>query len=213
MVECTVKGRLARRTVTDNVERGGCGPVRWEDLFADLEAQAESWERAERDAEVADRTRAEVGQLGLVSRLRANEGRQLSLRLLGGIGVSGVLNRLGVDWLLLADTHELVVPLAAVATVANLPLDTTSPQGAGVVASRLTLSSVLRAIARDRARVTVTLRDQTTVSGTPDRVGRDFVDLAVHHEDTPPRVAEISMRTTIAVAAISVVTRDRGTWG
>jgi hypothetical protein len=188
-----------------------CG-VRWEDLFEDLEGQAESWERADRDAEVADRTRSEVGQLTLLNRLRSNEGRGVSIRLIGGLSVSGMLVRLGVDWMLLACPHEVVVPIAAVATASNLPWDAVSPHGVGAVASRLTLSSVFRAMAVDRARVTVVLRDQATVSGTPDRVGRDFVDLAVHHEDEAPRAAAVSMRTTVAYEAISAVMRDRGSW-
>lgn len=187
--------------------------MRWQQLFDDLEGQAESWERVERDAEVADRTRSEVGQLTLMSRLRSNEGSEVSLRLTTGTSVSGTLLRLGVDWMLLGCPHETVVPLAGIATVSNLPWGAVSPAGVEVVRSRLTLSSVFRAFAMDRARVTVRLSDQTTVSGTPDRVGRDFVDLAVHHADEAPRPTAVAGRTTVAYAAISVVTRDRGSWG
>ena len=61
--------------------------MRWEDLFDDLEGQAESLQRVERDAEVADRTRAEVGQLTLMSRLRSNEGREIALRLTSGASI------------------------------------------------------------------------------------------------------------------------------
>lgn len=186
--------------------------MRWQDLFDDLEGQAASWQRAERDAEVADRTRSEVGQLTLLNRLRSNEGRRVSLRLLGGESAAGDVVRLGVDWVLLACPHEVVVPVAAIATAANLPWETVSPEGVGVVASRLTLSSVFRAMAIDRARVTVLLRDLATVSGTPDRVGRDFLDIAVHHEDEAPRATAVSMRTTVAFGAVSAVTRDREAW-
>lgn len=186
--------------------------MRWQDLFDDLEGQAQSWQRAERDAEVADRTRAEVGQITLLNRLRSNEGRRVSVRLVGGGSASGDVVRVGVDWVLLACPHEVVVPVAAIATAANLPWEAVSPEGVAVVTSRLTLSSAFRAIAVGRARVTVLLRDQSTVSGTPDRVGRDFVDIAVHHEDEAPRTCLVSMRTTIAFGAISAVTRDQGTW-
>jgi hypothetical protein len=44
--------------------------MRWDALFADLEAQAEALERAERAAEVDERARIEVGALGLLERLR-----------------------------------------------------------------------------------------------------------------------------------------------
>jgi hypothetical protein len=187
--------------------------MRWEDLFDDLEGQADFLERAERDSEVADRTRSEVGQITLMSRLRSSEGRELTLRLIGGATISGPVVRLGVDWMLLTCPGEVVVPLAAVATVTNLPWDSVSPHGVEVVGSRLTLSSVFRAMAIERARITVQLSDSSTVSGTPDRVGRDFVDLAVHHEDEAPRATAVSRRATVAYGAISVVTRDQRSWG
>ncbi len=186
--------------------------MRWEDLFDDLEGQAEFMERAERDAEVADRTRSEVGQITLLSRLRSNEGRDVSIRLTGGAAMSGNLVRLGADWMLLTCPREVVVPLHAVAAVVDLPWDSVSPHGVEPIASRLTMSTVFRAMAADRARITVMLADQSTVSGTPDRVGRDFVDLAIHHGDEAPRVAAVSMRTTVAYLAISAVTRDQPSW-
>lgn len=187
--------------------------MRWEDLFDDLEGQAEAWQRAERDAEVADRTRAEVGQVTLISRLRSNEGRDVSARLANGTTISGTLVRLGVDWMLLACPQEVVVPVSGIATLADLPWEAVSPHGVGHVGSRLSLSSVFRAMAVDRARITVQLNDTTSVSGTPDRVGRDFVDLAVHHEDQAPRAAAVSRRTTVVYSAISAVLRDRSSWG
>lgn len=186
--------------------------MRWTDLFDDLEGRGDALCRAERDVEVADRTRSEVGQLTLLNRLRASVGRQVSLRLAGAVTVVGTLERVGADWLLLTSPNEVVVPMAAVSSVANLPLDATSPQGVAVVASRLTFASALRAIAVDRARVTVMLADGSTVSGTPDRVGGDFVDIAVHHLDEAPRPAAVTMRTTVAYAAITRVTRESGGW-
>jgi len=186
--------------------------MRWEELFHDLEGQAAALERAERDAEVADRTRAEIGRITLMGRLRSHEGRELTLRLTCGTRISGTVRRLGSDWLLIAGQREVVVPLGAVATVDNLPWDAVSPAGVGAVPGRLTLSSVFRAMAVDRARITLSLRDQTTVSGTPDRVGQDFVDLAIHHGDETPRPGSVSMRTTVAYSAINAVTRWSGTW-
>lgn len=189
--------------------------MRWNELFDDLEGQAHSAVRVERDTEVADRTRAEVGRLLLLNRLRSNLGREVSLLLTGTGATSGTLERLGADWLLLSGQHDVVVPMHAVAAVANLPWDSVSPAAGGVVASRLSLSSALRAIAVDRARVHVMLTDGTTVAGTPDRVGGDFLDVAVHQGDLAPRPSAVTMRTTVAYAAISKVVREpdpRG-WG
>lgn len=186
--------------------------MRWSDLFDDLEGHGAALERAERDAEVADRTRTEVAQLTLLNRLRSNVGRPVSLRLSGAVAVVGTLERMGANWLLLTTPNEVMVPVAAVISVANLPLTTVSPEGVGLVASRLTFASALRAIAVDRARITVMLIDGSTVSGTPDRVGSDFVDIAVHHGDEAPRAAAVTMRTTVAYAAITRITRESGGW-
>lgn len=186
--------------------------MRWDELFEDLEAQAESWQRAELAAEVADRTRSEIGQLTLLDRLRSNEGRQLAIGLAGGSSVRGTVVRLGVDWLLLHCPHEVVVPIAAVATVTNLPLEATSAAAASVVASRLTLASVLRAVAIDRARVNVLLIDSSVVSGTPDRIGQDFVDVAIHHAEAGPRIGSVSARVTVRYAAIAAVSRETSAW-
>ncbi|MGI8701840.1 MAG: hypothetical protein ACR2JU_11645 [Nocardioidaceae bacterium] len=186
--------------------------MRWTDLFADLEAEVGALERSELHAEVADRTRAEVGQVTLLNRLRSDVGSEVSLRLSGAVTVVGTLERVGADWLLVTSPNEVVVPMAAVSSVANLPLDAVSPEGLSPVASRLTFSSALRAIAVDRARVTVMLTDGTTVAGTPDRVGHDFLDIAVHHLDEAPRSSAVTMRTTVAYAAITRVTRESRGW-
>ncbi len=50
--------------------------MRWDDLFADLEAQAEALLVAERDAEVAELTRLETSRLELARRLRPRRGQQ-----------------------------------------------------------------------------------------------------------------------------------------
>ena len=42
--------------------------MRWEELFADLEAQARALERADDDAEIGERIRGEVARVTLVNR-------------------------------------------------------------------------------------------------------------------------------------------------
>jgi hypothetical protein len=187
--------------------------VRWDELFDDLEAQAAVLERVERASEVADRTRAEVGRLTLVNRLRGAAEGELSVTLFGAGVLSGTLIRVGADWFLLACPSEVLVPLSAVAAVSNLPLGSVSPAAVGAVESRLALASVLRAIAVDRARVTVVLRDGTTIAGTPDRVGSDFFDVASHDADVAPRAAAVTARTTVPYSAIATVVRESPTWG
>ena len=74
--------------------------MRWDDLFADLEAQADALDRAERSGEVAERTRFELASIGMLDRLRPARGGAVRLQLAGGGFVAGTLERVGVDWVL-----------------------------------------------------------------------------------------------------------------
>jgi hypothetical protein len=186
--------------------------MRWNDLFDDLEAQAAAIARAEREGEVADRTRSEVGRLVLLNRLRAAVGTEVAARVLGAGAVTGRLDRVGRDWLLFGSTHEVLVPAEAITAVADLPWDAVGQEAVGVIESRLTLSAALRMIAMDRARITVVLRDGTSLGGTPDRVGSDYVDLA-EHDDRGPRTSAVRARLTIPQSAIATVTREISAWG
>lgn len=51
------------------MESEGWNLIRWDALFADLQAEAEADAQAERRSEVSDRIRAEVGRLRLIDRL------------------------------------------------------------------------------------------------------------------------------------------------
>lgn len=187
--------------------------MRWDELFADLEGQAAALERVELTAEIADRTRSELGRLTLLNRLRSNVGGRLHLRLAGGSEAAGDLLRVGADWLLIALPEEALVPYSAVEAAHNLALESVSPGAVGPVESRLTLAAAVRALAVDRARVTVVLRSGGSISGTPDRVGRDFVDVAVHGADEAPRWTQVTRRTTVAFDAVVMVVRDSSPWG
>lgn len=183
--------------------------MRWDALFADLEAQAAEFEHAERAAEVEERTRGELATLGLVERLRAAVGAPVRLRLAGGGQVNATVARVGPDWLLAEDgTHEVVVPLAAVQGVRGLNRYSAVPGGAGAVASRLGLRSALRGIARDRSPVRVELRDGSAIEATIDRVGADFVEVASHAAGEPRRRADVRDVEVIPFAAIAAVQRS-----
>lgn len=181
--------------------------MRWADLFADLEGQAEALERGDPDAEVADRIRIELGQVSLLNRLRAQLGQRVALSVSGVGPLSGRLTQVGANWLLLGAPDEIVVPAAAIVAVTELPPAAVSPQGVGRVAGSIRMTSALRAIAVDRCAVTVLLRGGDTVTGTPDRVGADFVDVAVHELDQAPRRSAVRQRVTVAFDAIGAVRR------
>ena len=180
--------------------------MRWERLFADLEAQFVAAEEAEFSEEIADRSRREVALVQLADRLRCCEG-PTQLGLVGGESTRGVVAGAGADWVLLDDDGaETLVPLAAVAWVRDLSIRSDGP-AAGITA-RLALGQALRALARDRAETTVLLRTAERLTGTVDRVGADFVDLAEHPLGEPRRAGAVQSLRTIPFTALAALRRQ-----
>lgn len=189
--------------------------MRWDGLFADLEAQAEALTQAERAAEVETRTRDEVGRLTVHDRLRAAVGSPLQLAFLGGHLVRGTLTRVGVQWLLVdvGGGREVVGVNAQLRSVRGLGRVSAVPGSAGLVESRLGLRQVLRGIARDRSPLRLHLAGGTdagapwtSVDATLDRVGADFVEVATHPAGEVRRrtdVREIELIPLTALVALS----------
>jgi hypothetical protein len=173
------------------------------DLLDDLEGQAEALYAAERDAELADRSRAEYATVSLESRLMASTGRQLILDVAGAGRVRGELRRVGAGWCLVTgDGRDCLVPTAAVESVQGLS-ERAVPEVAWSPVARLGLGSALRRLADQGVSCVLVTR-----SGAPHdvvllRVGRDFVEAEA--DGDPPR------RVVLATAAIGVVrSRDAG---
>lgn len=182
--------------------------MRWEALFADLEAQLAAAGRAGLEAEISDRQRGEAAGLDLAARLRAQRGKTLRVHLgLARGPLDGALGQLGADWFLLesaAGSH--VVPLAAVQMVEGMDryADSTEP---GV---QLRLSAALRGLARDRYPVDLELTGCGQAQhGSIDRVGRDFLEFAVVEPGQPRRRANVSSVTVVPLGRIAVVSSRR----
>ena len=184
--------------------------MRWDGLFADLEAQAALLEQEERAAEVDERTRGEIGALELHDRLRAGVGTPLRLRLRGGFVISGGLVRAGPDWLLLdeGDGREALVASAGLVGVRGLGRYSAVPDSAGVVESRLGLRSALRGVARDRSAARLLLADGGTVDATIDRVGADFIEVATHAPGELRRRQDVRDVELVPLAALVAVRRS-----
>ena len=176
---------------------------RWERLFADLEAQADSAAQLDLDAEVADRTRTERGRIRLSDRLRAADG-PVTVRVAGEVLQGRVLD-VGPDWLLLElgdpPATEVLVALAAIQAIDGLPARAAEPGSAGRVAERLDLRHVLRGLARDREPVVVASTDGVRLRARLDRVGADHVDL------TPLDIGQASASRLVPLTAIATVRR------
>jgi hypothetical protein len=180
--------------------------VRWDALFTDLEARAHDEHAAELAAEVADRTRVETASLHLVDRLRPTQGHELVVSAAGAT-VRGVLRSVGPDWILIeaAPSRQAVVRLAAVLGLAGVGARSSPPDSEGRVVARLALASALRAVARDRAPVTITLIDGSSLTGTLDRIGADFAELAEHPIGEPRRVGTVTAVRLVPFRALGVV--------
>lgn len=183
--------------------------MRWEALFADLEAQAAALDTAERAAEVEERTRLEVGRLRLLDRLRPAVGAPVRLRCVGDGGVAGRLARVGPDWLLVVEAagREAVVVTSAVLSVSGLRRLSAVPESESVVESRLGLRHALRGISRDRSAVRISVLDGSTVDGTLDRLGADFVEIAEHAVGELRRRDQVRDVAVLPLSAITVVRR------
>lgn len=179
--------------------------MRWDELFRDLEAQLEAAGNAEHAAEVADRTRREGATLALVDRARGAVGGQVSAQVLGAGPVDGVLREVGVQWLLVEEAggREALLALPAVVSLTGLTARSAAPGAGGRVFARLGMGSALRGISRDRAGVAVWLVDGSTVTGTIDRVGADFVEISAHGPGEPRR--RVTAVRTVPFAALSLV--------
>ena len=181
--------------------------MRWDALFADLDGQLAAGDAAELAAEVTDRSRREVARLQLADRARASAGAEVTVGVGAAGVVSGRLARSAAEWWLLTGPGgaDQLVCAAAIGWVSGLPALAGDPAAVSVVESRLGLGYALRGIARDRSAVTLLLRDGSALTGTIDRVGADFVDLAEHAPGEARRAASVRGGRTVPFAALALV--------
>ena len=196
--------------------------MRWDRLFSDLEARFDEIADAEAVAEMPDRQRVAAGAVGLSQRLAGSLGQPIRVRVAGGTAVGGVLSRVGPDWLLLAEGHgrEVLVATRAIALVEGLTAATALPLSP--VALRLDLRHAVRGLARDRSPVAVLVAggavsgptgaaepgstlSGTEITGTIDRVGADFAEVAVHAPWEPRRAASVRAVVLVPLAAVLLI--------
>ncbi len=175
--------------------------MRWDTLFADLEAQLQAAEGAALDAEVAERVRIEVGALTLTDRLRGHIGSPVTLRLVGATVIRGRIVEVGADMCLIADDSGARVIVAVRGVVMIGGLRRAARTEVSAVLRRLGLRHALRALARERQQVRM-LTVAGEVSGTIDRVGADHIDLTPR---VPGDVGEAAAGHVIALEAVVAV--------
>lgn len=182
--------------------------MRWERLFDDLRAAAEAEERAGFDAEVAERGRAELGTVTWADRVQPAQGHPLTVTVHGAGAVTGMLLRMGHGWLLLGGPGrpQVLITASAVLAVAGLGVATAPALDRGRVYAAVDLRRMLRATATERSTVRLTLLDGSVLTGTLDRVGSDFVELAEHAAGEVRRVGAVRAVRTVPLAGIACTT-------
>jgi len=188
-----------------NVGASYSEPMRWNDLFADLESQLEfgQWEAVEQDA--AELTRGMWAELTLMDRLRAALGQRMRLMLRDGHSYTLLIRAVGPAWVGgVDDAGALLMPREAIlsvdgdlrrAVVPRRPLQAGPKMGA-----------VYRMLARRREPVQIAARHGRTIAeGTIDRVGRDHLDLALHARDEFRRDAALRGLRIVPFEAIQLV--------
>lgn len=179
--------------------------MRWDSLFADLQAQLDAADDLALDAEVAERVRIETGTLTLADRLRGHLADTphalLAVALPGATVLRGAVLDVGSDMVLLAEEPrgQVLVPLASVVTIAGLGRPARVEQS--VVQRRLGLRHALRGLGRERQRVRI-LTANGQVSGTIDRVGAEHVDVTDHR---PGEARSPGGSFAIPLAAVTAV--------
>ena len=159
-------------------------PARWQALFADLEAQLAAQESLDVASEVAERTRRERALIPFAARLAAHLAGPITVELVTGARLVGVLEDLGEDWILLvvesapgsARRTRHLLPAAALTGLLDPPARAKEAR----TARRFGLGSALRVLSRDRATVTVEDLSGRLCTGTIDAVGQDYLELAEH---------------------------------
>ena len=73
---------------------------------------------------------------------------------------------------------------------------------------RTDLRRALRGLVRDRSAVTVALEDGGHLTGTIDRVGADFVEMAEHPAGEPRRASAVRAVHAVPVGGLAVVSRS-----
>jgi hypothetical protein len=153
--------------------------VRWEALFADLEAQIQAEEQIDLEQDVADRARAERARVRLADRIRGHLGSSVTCRFAAGGTVTGIVADAGGDWMLIRPVDSrlgaTLVPLAAVVGIDGL--DQAPPAPSSTLSDRLGLAVVLRAVAGERRPVRVFLVGGGAVHGWIAWVAADHVDV------------------------------------
>lgn len=180
--------------------------MRWERLFEDLEAELAAEHEREKTAEIQEMVRVEKARQTLRDLLAPQLRAQIEVRLLGGERLHGCLSALGLDWVMLlrGETEELI-PLQAIGTW----IQRTAGERETSLAGTAKFTQALRALVRDRARVSVGGCDGSLLAnGTLDQTGQDFLAVALHARDEFRREPSVRGHALVPISSVAWVRRE-----
>lgn len=177
--------------------------MRWDRLVDDLEAQFAAEVSAEQAGQTAEMIRAELATVHLADRIRGAT-NPLGFTLSDGSTSTGQILHVGADWVVVRPeqsqgTGDDLIPLAAIDVVDGLGTHT------AVSDHVVRLTSVLRALQRDRMPLTIRTRS-AHVRGKLIRVSRDHIDVVEGRE----RYTGRSQARTVRIEALVVVRESSG---
>ncbi|MFJ6536250.1 hypothetical protein ACIQH5_08440 [Paenarthrobacter sp. NPDC091711] len=182
--------------------------MRWDSLFSDLEAQFSAGRALEAESEITERARVELASIELGDRLRGALGAEIKIGLNDGSLVRGRLSHVGGEWLVLTERgRQWLLPYASVVSYQGLGRVALKPES--LIRQSLGIASALRALAKDRSQVVVHLKvaagDGYKLQGVIDRVGRDYLDLAVVQHGEVRRASNVAAVMTIPFSSLAAL--------
>lgn len=179
--------------------------MRWNDLFADLEAQLEfgRWQSVEQDA--AELTRGMWAELTMMDRLRGALGQHIRVVLQDGRTQSLDLHAVGPTWLGGSDesgavliSRDAMLGIEGQLQRATVP---SRPLRAGP-----SMAAIYRALGRRREALQIVgLHGGVIAEGTIDRVGEDHMDVVLHARDEFRRASAVQGFRVIPFDAVLFV--------
>ena len=181
--------------------------MRWERLFANIEAQEAAESLRMQEDNIAEMVRLLASEETLQQRLLRRLGQTVAVTTPGrGTVLRMRLTAVGKEWLSGREgSREVLIPLRHVLAVEP---DTSEPEQRGADTRVLTVSlrSALRELARQRTLVEVEMAaNQVSFRGTFDQIAMDHCVLVQHAADEFRRARAIKTTTWLPLTQLSAV--------
>lgn len=170
-----------------------------------MEAQLAAARNVAVESEIAERYRMEQAGIVLADRLRGQLGSTLKVQTIGQHGFTGMLSQVGSEWVVLDyGPNAVLIPASSIQSVEGMGRETRAQHSTAL--RRLGLASALRALSRDRSHVMVyPFTGGTRLDGVIDRVGRDFMELAIVPPGEQRRSGNVSAVVAIPFPGLAAV--------